>query len=181
MRTDSLNSIILYHKSIYINNNMTGIWKFVSIEGKEVRLLTLFVLHSLNEKPRSGYDLLKLISERTGGGWTPSKGTLYPLLKQLDEEGLIEVSSIGKRSKIIYDVTPQGKKLLFTLRKVNKESEQKFSKFRELFMEMFGEEKTVLQDLTFKIQETVGKIPPQKEEETVRILEECISNLKKIE
>jgi len=150
---------------------MTGLWKFVSIEGKEVRLLTLFVLHSLNEKPRSGYDLLKLISERTGGGWTPSKGTLYPLLKQLEEEGLIEVSAFGKRSKIIYDITPQGKNLLFTLRKVNKESEEKFSKFRELFLEMFGEEKTVLKDLTFKIQETVEKIPPEKVEETVRILE----------
>ncbi|OPX59706.1 MAG: lineage-specific thermal regulator protein [Methanobacterium sp. PtaB.Bin024] len=157
---------------------MTGLWKFVSIEGKEVRLLTLFVLHSLNEKPRSGYDLLKLISERTGGGWTPSKGTLYPLLKQLEEEGLIEVSAFGKRSKIIYDITPQGKNLLFTLRKVNKESEEKFSKFRELFLEMFGEEKTVLKDLTFKIQETVEKIPPEKEEETVRILEKCISSLK---
>lgn len=160
---------------------MTGLWKFVSIEGKEVRLLTLFVLHSLNEKPRSGYDLLKLISERTGGGWTPSKGTLYPLLKQLEEEGLIEVSAFGKRSKIIYDITPQGKNLLFTLRKVNKESEEKFSKFRELFLEMFGEEKTVLKDLTFKIQETVEKIPPEKEEETVRILEECISSLKTLQ
>jgi DNA-binding PadR family transcriptional regulator len=160
---------------------MTGLWKFTSIEGKEVRLLTLFVLHSLNEKPRSGYDLLKLISERTGGGWTPSKGTLYPLLKQLDEEGLIKVSSIGKRSKIIYDITPDGKKLLFTIRKVNKESEEKFSKFRALFLEMFAEEETVLKDLTFKIQEIVGKIPPEKEEETVRVLEECISNLTHIE
>lgn len=160
---------------------MTGLWKFTSIEGKEVRLLTLFVLHSLNENPRSGYDLLKLISERTGGGWTPSKGTLYPLLKQLDEEGLIEVSAIGKRSKIIYDITPNGKKLLFTLRKVNKESEEKFSKFRELFLEMFGEEKTVLKSLIFEIQKTVGKIPPEKVEEAARILEECISNLKNIE
>jgi len=160
---------------------MTGLWKFTSIEGKEVRLLTLFVLHSLNENPRSGYDLLKLISERTGGGWTPSKGTLYPLLKQLDEEGLIEVSSIGKRSKIIYDITPNGKKLLFTLRKVNKESEEQFSKFRELFLEMFGEEKTVLKSLIFEIQKTVGKIPPEKVEEAARILEECISNLKNIE
>ena len=160
---------------------MTGLWKFTSIEGKEVRLLTLFVLHSLDEKPRSGYDLLKLISERTGGGWTPSKGTLYPLLKQLDEEGLIEVSEIGKRSKIIYDVTPIGKELLFTIRKVNKASEEKFSKFRELFLEMFAEEKTILKELIFEIQETVGKIPPEKEEETARILEECVLNLKNIE
>lgn len=160
---------------------MTGLWKFTSIEGKEVRLLTLFVLHSLDEKPRSGYDLLKLISERTGGGWTPSKGTLYPLLKQLDEEGLIEVSEIGKRSKIIYDVTPHGKKLLFTIRKVNKESGEKFSKFRELFLEMFAEDKSVLKSLTFGIQEEVEEIPPEKEEEAARILEECILKLRNIE
>jgi DNA-binding PadR family transcriptional regulator len=160
---------------------MVGLWKFTSIEGKEIRLLTVFILHSLNEEPRSGYDLLKLITEKTGGGWTPSKGTIYPLLKQLEEDGLIQVSSIGKRSKIIYDVTPKGKKLLFTVRKVNKESEEKFSKFRDLFLEMFGEEKTVIDELIFKIQNITGKIPPEKEEQTVKILEECISNLKNVE
>lgn len=160
---------------------MVGLWKFTSIEGKEIRLLTVFILHSLNEEPRSGYDLLKLITEKTGGGWTPSKGTIYPLLKQLEEDGLIHVSSIGKRSKIIYDVTPKGKKLLFTVRKVNKESEEKFSKFRDLFLEMFGEEKTAIDELIFKIQNITGKIPPEKEEQTVKILEECISNLKNVE
>jgi len=160
---------------------MVGLWKFTSIEGKEIRLLTVFILHSLNEEPRSGYDLLKLITEKTGGGWTPSKGTIYPLLKQLEEDGLIQVSSIGKRSKIIYDVTPKGKKLLFTVRKVNKESEEKFSKFRDLFLEMFGEEKTAIDELVFKIQNIAEKIPHEKEEQTVKILEECISNLKNVE
>ncbi|AXV37615.1 MAG: hypothetical protein CIT01_05095 [Methanobacterium sp. BRmetb2] len=160
---------------------MAGLWKFVSIDGKEIRLLTLFILHSLNEKPRSGYDLLKSMSERTGGGWTPSKGTIYPLLKQLEQEGLIQVSSIGKRSKTIYEITPQGKKLLYNIRKVRKESRKKFCKFRDLFLEMFGEEKTMFNELTFKIERITEEIPVEKEEQAVKVLKKCISNLKNLE
>lgn len=58
-----------------------NIWKFALEDGKERGLLTLLVIHFLEKKPQSGYELLKEIDETTDSTWVPNKGTLYPLLK----------------------------------------------------------------------------------------------------
>jgi DNA-binding PadR family transcriptional regulator len=62
---------------------MTGFFKFAGRGGKERGLIALYVLHTLDKHPGSGYELIKEIEEKTGGKWVPSKGTLYTFLKQL--------------------------------------------------------------------------------------------------
>jgi DNA-binding PadR family transcriptional regulator len=45
-----------------------------------------------------GYEMIKEIEERTQGAWTPSAGSIYPMLQLLEEEGLIQSEeSDGKR------------------------------------------------------------------------------------
>ena len=45
-----------------------------------------------------GYEMIKQIEERTQGAWTPSAGSIYPMLQLLEEEGLIQAEeSDGKR------------------------------------------------------------------------------------
>ena len=45
-----------------------------------------------------GYEMIKEIEERTQGAWTPSAGSIYPMLQLLEEEGLIQgKESDGKR------------------------------------------------------------------------------------
>ena len=46
-----------------------------------------------------GYQIIQVISERSGGNWTPSPGSVYPTLQQLEDEGLIEpaASESGRR------------------------------------------------------------------------------------
>ena len=45
-----------------------------------------------------GYEMIKEIEERTQGAWTPSAGSIYPMLQLLEEEGLIQgEESDGKR------------------------------------------------------------------------------------
>ena len=39
-----------------------------------------------------GYQLMQLIAERSEGAWRPSPGTIYPVLAQLEDEGLVEVT-----------------------------------------------------------------------------------------
>ena len=51
--------------------------------------LRLSVLALLNEGPRNGYQMIQDISERSGGLWQPSPGSMYPALSQLEDEGLI--------------------------------------------------------------------------------------------
>jgi DNA-binding PadR family transcriptional regulator len=43
----------------------------------------------LEEAPRTGYQLIQEITERSGGAWSPSPGSVYPVLSQLQDEGLV--------------------------------------------------------------------------------------------
>jgi DNA-binding PadR family transcriptional regulator len=47
------------------------------------------ILALLAEEPRNGYQIIQEINERSGGGWKPSPGAVYPALQQLADEGLI--------------------------------------------------------------------------------------------
>jgi DNA-binding PadR family transcriptional regulator len=53
---------------------MNDFWKFSPTCEKERSLATLFILYSLYQEPKSGYDLLKEIAKKTEGKWVPSKG-----------------------------------------------------------------------------------------------------------
>jgi DNA-binding PadR family transcriptional regulator len=53
------------------------------------------ILTQLAAGPSNGYGLIRSISERTDGAWTPSPGSIYPTLQQLVDEGLIEPTVPG--------------------------------------------------------------------------------------
>jgi DNA-binding PadR family transcriptional regulator len=77
-------------------------------------LLPLLVLQLLAEEPRYGNELMSLIRERTGGQWVANPGAIYPLLTELEEEGLIDGQwdDPVKRTTRVYDLTPQGREEL---------------------------------------------------------------------
>jgi DNA-binding PadR family transcriptional regulator len=50
------------------------------------------VLQLLGEEPMHGYQLMQRIAERSEGAWRPSPGAIYPVLAQLEDEGLVEVA-----------------------------------------------------------------------------------------
>jgi DNA-binding PadR family transcriptional regulator len=56
------------------------------------------ILSLLSEKPSNGYGLIKEITDRSGGTWYPSPGSVYPTLQQLVDEDLIEPTGEGKRT-----------------------------------------------------------------------------------
>ena len=69
--------------------------------------LRLYLLSLLEEQPRHGYELIQALSERFGGTYTPSAGTIYPRLSKLEEEGLVSKSTDGR--KTIYEITDAGR------------------------------------------------------------------------
>lgn len=69
--------------------------------------LRLYLLNLLDESPRHGYDLMQALSDRTGGTYTPSAGTIYPRLAKLEEEGLVTKSVDGR--KTVYAITDAGR------------------------------------------------------------------------
>lgn len=70
--------------------------------------LQLVILALLAEQPRHGYELIKLLEERSGGFYVPSPGVIYPALTYLEETGLAEVEAEG--TKKLYRITESGRK-----------------------------------------------------------------------
>jgi len=69
--------------------------------------LRLYLLSLLDEGPRHGYDIMQALSDRTGGTYTPSAGTIYPRLAKLEEEGLVTKTVDGR--KTVYEITDAGR------------------------------------------------------------------------
>jgi DNA-binding PadR family transcriptional regulator len=73
----------------------------------EVRLA---ILSLLREDAKHGYQLIKELSDRSGGLYRASAGTVYPTLQQLEDEGLIE--SERQEGRRVYRLTAAGKEEL---------------------------------------------------------------------
>ncbi len=65
------------------------------------------VLSLLAERPMHGYEIIQEIAKRTGGGWSPSPGSVYPTLQMLADEGLI--SSEEEGGKKLFTLTDHGR------------------------------------------------------------------------
>ncbi|HKE24712.1 MAG TPA: PadR family transcriptional regulator [Bryobacteraceae bacterium] len=75
----------------------------------------LLVLSLLEDQPRHGYDISKLIQMRSGGALRFHVTSLYPLLHRLEKEGLIDgrwVEKADQRRRRYYHLTAPGRKVL---------------------------------------------------------------------
>jgi PadR family transcriptional regulator PadR len=75
----------------------------------------LLVLSVLEVRPRHGYEIGRLIEQRSGGKLRYRIASLYPLLCRLESRGLIAgrwVEKPGERRRRYYRLTPDGRKAL---------------------------------------------------------------------
>jgi PadR family transcriptional regulator PadR len=73
------------------------------------------VLSLLETQPRHGYELSKLLEQRSDGLLRVHAASLYPLLYRLERDGLIEgrwVEKAAQRRRRYYRIMPAGKRLL---------------------------------------------------------------------
>lgn len=79
----------------------------------------LLLLSLLEESERHGYDLARLIGERSRGAINFHVASLYPTLYRMEDRGLIEgrwVEKAGQRRRRYYRVTAAGRKTLASQR-----------------------------------------------------------------
>ncbi|AYG80480.1 Transcriptional regulator YqjI [Streptomyces hundungensis] len=69
--------------------------------------LRLYLLNLLDEAPRHGYEVIRLLEERFQGLYAPSAGTVYPRLAKLEAEGLVTHTTEGGRK--VYSITDAGR------------------------------------------------------------------------
>ncbi len=72
--------------------------------------LRLYLLKLLDEAPRHGYEVIRLLQDRFMGIYAPSPGTIYPRLARLEEEGLVTHDEADGRK--VYRITDKGREEL---------------------------------------------------------------------
>jgi DNA-binding PadR family transcriptional regulator len=80
----------------------------INSKGKKRRgLIQLAILQLLKEEPMHGYQVMKLLEERSDGFYTPSAGTIYPALQDLHDRGLISIAE--QAEKKVYELHSDGR------------------------------------------------------------------------
>ncbi len=80
----------------------------------------LLILSLIEDQPRHGYDICKLIEARSGGALRFHVTSLYPLLYRLENQGWIKgrwVEKARQRRRRYYSLTVEGKKTLIRRRR----------------------------------------------------------------
>src|SRR5688572_13690141 len=75
----------------------------------------LMILAVLEEQQRHGYDIARLIDDRSGGVLRFHVGSLYPMLYRMERRGWIDgkwIEKSGQRRRRYYRLTPAGRKVL---------------------------------------------------------------------
>lgn len=122
------------------------------MQGKDV------VLGLLNEKEMSGYEIKEVLDTQLAFFFDGTFGMIYPLLRKLEKEKLIEKKHIiqdGKPNKNVYSITPDGKEAFQSY--INSELSEESFKSDFLMRLYFGENLTKEQLVSFTQQELERK------------------------
>src|SRR6266478_10244292 len=69
--------------------------------------LRLIALALIAEQPRHGYEIIKVLEDKTAGWYSPSPGIVYPTLTYLEEAGYVTAQAEG--AKKLYTITEEGR------------------------------------------------------------------------
>ena len=105
-------------------------------------LLRYYILHKIAQKPIHGYEIIQDIDSKTEGAWRPGAGSLYPILKKLVSEGLIqaEPKPPTEATRRVYQITPNGVESLAHAKEMFTNFQQRFGSLRRLFIELIDPE-----------------------------------------
>jgi DNA-binding PadR family transcriptional regulator len=73
--------------------------------------LRSLLLWLIGEKPRHGYELIKAVEQLVGGAYSPSPGSVYPILNLLEDMGQIEAAA-SEGGKKLFAITEAGRQAL---------------------------------------------------------------------
>lgn len=108
-------------------------------EGPHRGILRLFVLHKLSKEPQSGYDLMATLNEITDGAWRPGPGSIYPILRDLEENALVKDHAKKGRSRHVYRLTEKGREELESARsQFDDYSKHGWQRMRGLMLEIMS-------------------------------------------
>ncbi len=108
--------------------------------------LRLYLLKLLDESPRHGYEVIRLLQDRFMGVYSPSPGTIYPRLARLEEEGLVTHGESEGRK--VYRITDKGRE----------ELRNRSDDLTELEDELTASVRDIAREVTEDVRETVRSL-----------------------
>jgi DNA-binding PadR family transcriptional regulator len=126
--------------------------------------LRLYLLRLLEESPRHGYDVIRLLEDRFMGLYAPSPGTIYPRLQRLEAEGLVTQSREGGRK--VYRITDAGREELASRRDELDELEREIAgSVHGLAREIRDEVRGTVRDLKQELKQAAREIRREQRSE----------------
>jgi DNA-binding PadR family transcriptional regulator len=108
--------------------------------------LRLYLLRLLDEEPRHGYEVIRLLRDRFMGVYAPSPGTIYPRLARLEEEGLVTHDEENGRK--VYRITEAGRQ----------ELRSRGDELNELEQELSASVSDIVREVKEDVRETVRSL-----------------------
>ena len=108
--------------------------------------LRLYLLKLLDEAPRHGYEVIRLLQDRFLGVYSPSPGTIYPRLARLEEEGLVTHDEVD--GKKVYRITDKGRE----------EIQARLDDLAELEEELTESVRDIAREVTEDVRDTVRNL-----------------------
>jgi DNA-binding PadR family transcriptional regulator len=108
--------------------------------------LRLYLLKLLDEAPRHGYEVIRLLQDRFLGVYSPSPGTIYPRLARLEEEGLVTHDEVD--GKKVYRITDKGRE----------EINARFDDLAELEEELTQSVRDIAREVSEDVRDTVRNL-----------------------
>ena len=112
--------------------------------GKKIpgKVLRFMVLEACEEGPTYGYEIVSRIEDITDGYWSPSYGTIYPLIQRLEEEGLIsslsdeesEKEGLETGDRKYFAISDEGRE---KLEQASKEKKEKFEDLIKGYLKVY--------------------------------------------
>lgn len=119
--------------------------------GKKIpgEVLKYLVLESCEDGPTYGYEIVTRIEDITDGNWSPSYGTIYPLIQRLEEEELVtalddleaEEKGLETGERNYYTLTDKGLRRLDVSEEERKDFKNLIKGYLKVYEHLRGEEK----------------------------------------
>jgi DNA-binding PadR family transcriptional regulator len=108
--------------------------------------LRLYLLKLLEESPRHGYEVIRLLQDRFLGVYSPSPGTIYPRLARLEEEGLVTHEVV--EGKKVFSITGKGRE----------ELEARLDELQDLEQEISASVRDIAREVKEDVRDTVRSL-----------------------
>ncbi|RVX44419.1 DNA-binding PadR family transcriptional regulator [Nonomuraea polychroma] len=141
--------------------------------------LRLYLLKLLEESPRHGYEVIRLLQDRFLGVYSPSPGTIYPRLARLEEEGLVTHEVV--EGKKVFSITDKGREELNARLDELDDLEQEISaSVRDIAREVKEDVRDTVRSLRDELTRMAKDVRTGGKEDTTRLRERQREDLKRL-